>query len=687
MSPRRFWAALGLVLAFALAAVAADDRYGDPIPAGAKARLGTARMRNVIGGGPTAITPDGSFLVGPAPQGGVAFYDPATGKVARVVKIDGEFGSPVSFSADGKRALNPGFDSTIVWNTDTGKVIAKVARSAPSSDIGASLSADGKRLALGGSKREKEQSPSVVVWDVDANKQITSVTPVQNETAYVALSRDGKRLATWGYHRDPDAKEPPKPEADPMRQIQFWDASTGKQTAKVHLPGVLNASAVAFSPDGTLAAAATGEGTVHLFDPATGAAKGLLLGRSRQGRRLAFSPNGKTLAAAGEDGSVQRWSLPDGKRLGTTEPPVRMSFGPQAILFADNDRVVVWGNRDMVSVVWEAPSGKLITPAGGHGGGIYSAAIAAGGQEVYTAGYDGGRILRWNPTTGQELGPIPLKNPGGGFGFGGVVTNPVALSPDGTRGLVPDSSSAGLAVYDLPAGTQQFVIPNDANRESRGRFSADGTKIVQMMTSYETKKNPSRVAVWDIATAKKLGEVELPGLGQLSAALTPDGKTLITAGTKMDDKGGNATFHVTGWELATGKKLGEYQEEGGFAVGSVAATGDNKTAVVATAKGPVVVIDATTGKKVRDLDLGRATQPAAPVAVSSDGKTAAVLLSQGFGPTATGSVVLVDIETGKPKKTLTGASGNPTVAVFSPDGKTLITGSYDTTALVWDLTK
>ena len=93
----------GFVLAFAFTGPAADDRYGDPIPAGAKARLGTARMRSALGGGPTAITPDGKFLVGPAAQGGVAFYDPATGKVARLVKIDGEFSSPVSFSADGKR--------------------------------------------------------------------------------------------------------------------------------------------------------------------------------------------------------------------------------------------------------------------------------------------------------------------------------------------------------------------------------------------------------------------------------------------------------------------------------------------------------------------------------------------------------------------------------------------------------
>ena len=138
---------------------------------------------------------------------------------------------------------------------------------------------------------------------------------------------------------------------------------------------------------------------------------------------------------------------------------------------------------------------------------------------------------------GQELGLIPLKIPSGGFGFGSVVTNPVATLAGRDRGLVR-KQSGGLAVYDLPAGTQPFIIPGEGNRENRGRFSGDGTKVVQVMGRYDAKKNPSRVAVWDIAAARKLGEVELPGLGFPTAAVTPDGKTLITAGDDNSRRAG-----------------------------------------------------------------------------------------------------------------------------------------------------
>ena len=62
MTLRRFCPALLLALLPTLTAFTADDPYGDPLPEGAKLRLGTARMRVSNTTNPTVLSPDGKHL-------------------------------------------------------------------------------------------------------------------------------------------------------------------------------------------------------------------------------------------------------------------------------------------------------------------------------------------------------------------------------------------------------------------------------------------------------------------------------------------------------------------------------------------------------------------------------------------------------------------------------------------------
>jgi WD40 repeat protein len=71
---------------------------------------------------------------------------------------------------------------------------------------------------------------------------------------------------------------------------------------------------VAFSPDGKLLATADADGTVRLWNPATGHAIGspLAAGTGTGGAvtGVAFSPDGNLLASADADGTMQTWQLP-----------------------------------------------------------------------------------------------------------------------------------------------------------------------------------------------------------------------------------------------------------------------------------------------------------------------------------------------------------------------------------------
>src|SRR5688572_28413246 len=79
-------------------AAARVDLAGDPLPAGALARMGTVRLREKGVAGLVALSPDGKLLASLSEAPLVRFWDADTGK--EVDSLGGQYFTSLAFSPD-----------------------------------------------------------------------------------------------------------------------------------------------------------------------------------------------------------------------------------------------------------------------------------------------------------------------------------------------------------------------------------------------------------------------------------------------------------------------------------------------------------------------------------------------------------------------------------------------------------
>jgi WD40 repeat protein len=98
---------------------------------------------------------------------------------------------------------------------------------------------------------------------------------------------------------------------------------------------------VAFAPDGKTLAAGGWSGTCYVLDAATGKQRTLLGGHGDAARAVAFSPDGKILAVGSSDKCIHLWAFEDSKKLKT-----------------------LTGHDDWVNYVAFSPDGKQLASCG-----------------------------------------------------------------------------------------------------------------------------------------------------------------------------------------------------------------------------------------------------------------------------------------------------------------------------------
>jgi RNA polymerase sigma factor (sigma-70 family) len=622
------------------------DRFGDPLPPGALARLGTTRFRL---GGAVAFLPDGQALVsGGFGNTNVArLWDAATGKELR------RFGEPAHgwiYSialAPGGKVLATGTsgmdgDHRIrLWEVATGKELLQL-RGFRTLGKPLAFSPDARTLAVA-------DMGDVHLYDTADGKELRQFggSEHREQIAALAFSPDGKTLATGSYDR----------------AVRLWNASTGKCLHTVEGHGE-KVEALAFSPDGKLLASGGWDRMVHLIDPLTGKVR-LRLEQAGPVRDVAFSPDGRDLGVGVSDGVARLYEAATGKEL----RQFRGHQGPvRSLSFAPDGKTLATESEDFTIRLWETATGKELTHTAGHAGQVEAVAFSPDGKTLASgANYDECARL-WNATTGKELRQFP--------GHGGGVRS-LALSPDG-QALATGDGDGHVRLWETATGKERYRLPG------RGRvdclaLSPDGRILA--WADWDRK-----LRLCDAATGQELRRIALVDY-QYGLAFSPDGKTL--AGAVWDRS-------VRLWEVSSGAELRRFEglPRGGRALAfapdgravAVAFSGD--TGADEEGKGPrkarrrsapaVQLLDVADGRELRRFEAHGEVN-LTTVAFSRDGKTLAA-------GTDTGTVLLWEVLTGAERRRFVGHDGWVGGVAFAPDGRVLASGGHDTTLLLWDVT-
>ena len=267
---------------------------------------------------------------------------------------------------------------------------------------------------------------------------------------------------------------------------------------------------VAFSPDGRTIASGARDGTVRLWEAASGRRLRVLEGHGNSVLSVAFGPDGRTIASGSWDNTVRLWEAASGRRLRVLEGH---GDGVNSVAFSPDGRTVASGARDNTVRLWEAASGRRLRVLEGHGDWVRSVAFSPDGRTV-ASGSDDNTVRLWEAASGRHLRVLA--------GHGADVFS-VAFSPDG-RTVASGARDGTVRLWEAASGRQLRVLAGHGDSVRSVAFSPDGRTIA-------SGARDRTVRLWEAASGRRLRVLEGHGSIVTSVAFGPDGRTIASSGS------------------------------------------------------------------------------------------------------------------------------------------------------------
>ncbi len=541
-----------------------------------------------------------------------------------------------------------------------------------------SFSADGSQLAIA-------EGENVSVWDFARRNKIATLNAKGTQVKALAFSpiNSGLLAVVSGnvannYHYENGS-------------IQLWNLATAGASQSI-LPEVESIETIAFSPDGRKLAAGRLDGVVEMWDVESGTRDWSEPGHNAPNKEHAtlcvtFSPYGDLLASGGTDTKIRLWNPTTGTQIG--EPLAKHTEYVKALDFSPEGKLLASGGADSQVIVWDLTTMRARPPLLGHNGSVEAVDFSPDGETLVSAS-DDSTIRSWSLSTLEQTGILrghtssihsiafspdglslvscseraaklwdvpPHEREDELTDHSGWVEN-VVLSPDGRTLVSSDYHTLKLRVWDVPSRSWKGDLVGATNVTRAMSISADGRFLA-------SGGNGCMVRLWDL---NELAEVthgqwrDYQGWGKI----TSDGEIL----------GANVGNGFKFWDTSTGHEIQLIQGDAN-AIRKARFAETGHLLVTQNQDGEVSVWDTSEGIKVTSFDISTGNIDSENLrGISRDGYLIAIFEDRQ-------RIVLYDVRQEKIIRRF--PTGWIWWAIFSPDSKTLVTTSKDSSIKFWNV--
>lgn len=539
----------------------------------------------------------------------------------------------VEFSRDGRRLLTTGGDESVrVWDVDANRQVGEpMSCYCLTTTSGARFMPDGQRVV----SAYGFDSTSLTFWSLRTRRPLREATDDAGSIEGLAVSRDGRLLATFGEGRP----------------VVVWDAVRARPLGPLPGTGGDSTWGAGFSPDGRLLAVDHATRGLELWDVARRRPVAALAPAGNWNRAFAFAPDGKTIAFKGDEG-IRLWDVTArafrGHPIGFHAVVFGLAFDPRG-------RLLAAAAEGGIVRIWDTVTGRALGGAlTGHENRVNDVAFSPDGGTLASAGQDG-TVRLWS-IAAQPLG-VP------------VVAQATMLAADPSGGLVAVGASEGpIRLFRQTNWSLDRNIADDTS--TREAAFAPGGRLVAL------GDESGAVTIWDTASGRRVGPVLGDrGAGRItSVAFSHDGRLLAAIGESEWLR----VWRVGSWKLVDKPQVGDEGNLDGVTPGLDEAFFLPEGTLVTAGRTGValwrIADDRISRPELIDVDVSLDT-----AALSPDGRT----LALGTGEDS--RVRLLDLRTRAQGEPLAGHAEGVDSLAFSTDGRVLASGSaFDETIRLWD---